>query len=56
MLRQCIEVVGLRRGGRFYICNLSGTASAIFVSNTRLKAINGFEAGFYFALKPHNIA
>ena len=26
--RQCIEVVGLRRGGGLYIRNLSGTASA----------------------------
>lgn len=28
MLRQCIEVVRLRRGGELYIRNLSGTASA----------------------------
>ncbi len=30
MLRQCIEVIRLRRGGGFYIRNLSGTASVIF--------------------------
>ena len=28
MLRKCIEVVRLRRGGEFHIRNLSGTASA----------------------------
>ena len=36
----------------YTICNLSGTASAEFVFNTRLKAKESFEAGFcYFTLK-----
>ena len=37
MLRQCIGVVRLRRGGEYYIRNLSGTASANKVVYTRLK-------------------
>ena len=51
MLRECIEVVGPRRGGGSCIRNLSGTASGI-IYDTRLKAIIGFGTGFLVVLKP----
>ncbi len=55
MLRQCIEVVGLRRGGGSCIRNLSGTASGI-VYDTRLKAIISFGTGFLVVLKLAKVA
>ena len=45
MPRQCIEVVRLRRGGEYYIRNLSGTASAKFritPVSKQLKALGRF--------------
>lgn len=50
MLRKCIEVVRLRRGGECYIRNLSGTASANFVITPVSKQVQLWDGLFFYPM------